>query len=68
MQHEFEDDTKRRLGDLETKIDELRRDHWGRQAVNKFIYGAIIVLGASVGWLIDNAVTVAKHLDFTIKQ
>jgi len=67
MQHEFEDDTKRRLGDLENKIDELRRDHWGRQAVNKFIYGALVILGVIVGWLVDNALTVAKYVDFTIK-
>ena len=68
MQHvnEFEEDTKRRLSDLEAKIDELRKEYWGRQAVNKFLYGAIIALGATVGWLVDNAYTMAKHIDFNI--
>lgn len=52
---------------LQQQVDYLRHESTGRKAVNKFIIGAMAIIGATVGWLVDNAVTVAQHISANIK-
>lgn len=37
---------------LKIQVDELRQSHYGRLAVNKFIYVCLAVLSTTVGWLV----------------
>lgn len=47
---------------LKTQVDDLRHTDTGRKAVSRFVIGALAVLGATVGWLVDNAITVAQNI------
>lgn len=49
---------------LKKQVDDLRQMDSGRKAVGKFLVAALTILGATVGWLVDNAVTVAKHIEY----
>lgn len=52
---------------LQQQVDSLRQESTGRRAVNKFIIGTMAIIGATVGWLVDNAVSVAQHISSNIK-
>jgi hypothetical protein len=47
---------------LKQQVDTLRERETSRRAVSKFIIGAVAIIGATVGWLVDNAITVAQHI------
>lgn len=47
---------------LKTQVDDLRQTEAGKKAVSKFVVAALAILGTTVGWLVDNAVTVAQHI------
>lgn len=53
---------------LKTQVDELRQAETGRKAVSKFVIGTIAIIGATVGWLVDNAITVAQHIQIKGKS
>ena len=48
---------------LKKQVDELRNVEAGKKAVSRFVIGALAIIGATVGWLVDNAITVAQHLE-----
>lgn len=48
--------------DLKTHVDNLRQESAGKRAVSKFVISALAIIGATVGWLVDNAVSVAQHI------
>ena len=54
------------IGVLKKQVDDLRQENTGRKAVTKFIIGTVAMIGATVGWLVDNAITVAQHI--TVKE
>lgn len=41
---------------LKTYVDELRQESSRRKGINGFILAILGVLGATVGWLLDNAI------------
>lgn len=47
---------------LKQQVDTLRLRETSRSAVSKFVIGAVAIIGATVGWLVDNAITVAQHI------
>lgn len=47
---------------LKQQVDDLRTEQHGRKAVNKFVIAILAVMGTTVGWLVDNAVSVASHI------
>lgn len=49
---------------LKAQVDDLRHTDSGRKAVSKFIVGAMAIIGATVGWLVDNAMEVARHITY----
>lgn len=49
---------------LKKQVDELRHVETGKKAVSRFVIGALAIIGATVGWLVDNAITVAQHLEY----
>lgn len=49
---------------LQGHVDELRQEYHGRKAISKFMFGALGIIGATVGWLVDNVLSLAKHVDF----
>jgi hypothetical protein len=54
------------IATLKQQVDNLRHADTGRKAVTRFMIGALAMVGATVGWLVDNAVTVAQNI--TIKK
>lgn len=57
---EIHDDVK----ELRAHVDILRQEAAGKRAVSKALVVALGLIGATVGWLVDNAVTVAQHIKF----
>lgn len=49
---------------LATQVDELRQEQAGRKAVQRFTFAVLGVIGATLGWLIDNALSMAKNIKF----
>lgn len=49
---------------LQTHVDELRQESAGRKAVQRFTLGALGIIGATLGWLIDNVISLAKGGSF----
>ena len=49
---------------LKKQVDELRHVETGKKAVSRFVIGALAIIGATVGWLVDNAITVAQHIEY----
>lgn len=47
---------------LKLQVDALRQQESAKKAVSKFVIGALAILGATTGWLIDNAIAVAQHI------
>lgn len=41
---------------LKTYVDELRQESSRRKGINGFILAMLGVIGATVGWLVDNAI------------
>lgn len=50
---------------LKTQVDDLRHIDTGKKAGLKIILGALAILGATVGWLVDHAAVVAHHIATT---
>lgn len=50
------------ISQLKKQVDELRHVDTGRKAVSRFVVGSLAILGATVGWLVDNALTVAQTI------
>ena len=48
---------------LKQQVDDLRTEQHGRKAINKFVIAVLAVMGTTMGWLVDNAVTVANHIE-----
>ena len=48
---------------LKQQVDDLRAEQHGRKAINKFVIAVLAVMGTTMGWLVDNAVTVANHIE-----
>ena len=49
---------------LVQQVDELRQEQAGRKAVQRFTFAVLGVIGATLGWLIDNALSMAKNIKF----
>lgn len=50
---------------LKLYVDGLRQESTGRKAVSRFIVAAIAIIGTTVGWLVDNAVSMAQQITIT---
>jgi len=46
--------------ELKQHVDELRQEAAGRRAVSRFTLAAMSIIGATVGWLVDNVLSLAK--------
>lgn len=52
---------------LRAHVDSLRQEAAGRSAVSKFVIVALMTIGATVGWLVDNAVTVSQKIEISAR-
>lgn len=50
--------------ELKLHVDTLRQEQSGRKAVVRFLLAAMGIVGATVGWLVDNVISMAKHINF----
>lgn len=53
---EIHDDVKQ----LQIHVDDLRQEAAGKRAVSRFMIAALGIIGATVGWLVDNIVSLTK--------
>lgn len=51
---------------LQTHVDRLRQESTSRRAVGRVLLIALTVMGATVGWLVDNALSVANKIELRL--